>query len=36
MAKCRRLLKPIDSPLDRDEPFVLPCRHHHHVRELLE
>jgi hypothetical protein len=31
-----RLLKLIDASFDRDEPFVLPSRHYHHARELLE
>jgi hypothetical protein len=30
------LLEAIDAPLYRDEPFVLPSRHYHHVCELLE
>ena len=29
------LFEPIDAPLDRDEPFVLSRRKHHHVGELL-
>jgi hypothetical protein len=30
------MFETIDASFDRDEPFVLPSRHYHHVRELLE
>jgi hypothetical protein len=36
VARIRRLLKTIDTSFDCDEPFVLPSRHYHNVREQLE